>query len=42
MNFSQPVPVNPNTTYVACYFAPKGHYSEDGAYFYTVPQVTAT
>ncbi len=39
MNFSQPVAVNPNTTYVASYFGPKGHYSDDGAYFYTVPQI---
>ena len=27
VNFSQPVPINPNTTYVASYFAPNGHYS---------------
>ena len=39
VNFSQPVAVNPNTTYVASYFAPKGHYSENGAYFYTVPEI---
>ena len=39
VNFSQPVAVNPNTTYVASYFAPNGHYSDDGAYFYTVPQI---
>ena len=38
VNFSQPVAINPNTTYVASYFAPNGHYSEDGAYFYTVPR----
>ena len=37
MNFSQPVAINKNTTYVASYFAPKGHYSADGAYFYTTP-----
>ena len=30
VNFAQPVPLNPNTTYVASYFAPKGHYSQDG------------
>ena len=29
VNFAQPVPLNPNTTYVASYFAPKGHYSQD-------------
>ena len=37
VNFAQPVPVNKNTTYVASYFAPKGHYSQDGDYFYTTP-----
>ena len=37
MNFAQPVPLNKNTTYVASYFAPKGHYSQDGYYFYTTP-----
>ena len=31
VNFAQPVSLNKNTTYVASYFAPKGHYSaEDG------------
>jgi hypothetical protein len=39
VNFSQPVPINPNTTYVASYFAPKGHESEDDSYFYTVPPI---
>jgi hypothetical protein len=39
VTFAQPVAVNPNTTYVASYFAPKGHYSENGAYFYTVPEI---
>jgi hypothetical protein len=37
VNFSQPVQINKNTTYVASYFAPKGHYSQDGSYFYTTP-----
>ncbi|HEY1343761.1 MAG TPA: DUF4082 domain-containing protein [Streptosporangiaceae bacterium] len=37
VNFAQPVAVNKNTTYVASYFAPRGHYSQDGYYFYTVP-----
>ena len=37
VNFSQPVQVNKNTTYIASYFAPKGHYSADGSYFYTTP-----
>ena len=27
VNFSTPVDVFPNTTYVASYFAPEGHYS---------------
>ena len=37
VNFSQPVPVTKGTTYVASYFAPNGHYSADGYYFYTTP-----
>ncbi len=28
VNFSTPVTINPNTTYVAAYLAPKGHYSD--------------
>jgi predicted phage tail protein len=28
--FSSPVTIQPNTTYVASYFAPNGHYSADG------------
>ena len=32
--FSSPVPVTANTTYVASYFAPKGHYAETGGYFF--------
>ena len=39
VNFSAPVAVTARTTYVASYFAPNGHYSDDGAYFYTVPQI---
>ncbi|MBO0879518.1 MAG: DUF4082 domain-containing protein, partial [Mycobacterium sp.] len=39
VNFAQPVALNTNTTYIASYFAPKGHYSQDGAYFYTVPEI---
>jgi len=35
VNFSSPVPITANTTYVASYFAPSGHYSGDGAYFAT-------
>jgi Domain of unknown function (DUF4082)/Fibronectin type III domain/Bacterial Ig domain len=37
VNFTQPVLLNPHTTYVVSYFAPKGHYSEDGQYFYSTP-----
>src|SRR5215468_311026 len=37
VNFSQPVQINKNTTYIASYFAPRGHYSADGSYFYTTP-----
>jgi hypothetical protein len=32
-NFSSPVPVSANTTYVASYFAPQGHYSVNSGYF---------
>ena len=42
VNFAQPVALNKNTTYVASYFAPKGHYSADSAYFYTVPEIMAS
>ena len=33
VNFSTPIAVSPNTTYVASYFAPGGHYSADTNYF---------
>jgi N,N-dimethylformamidase beta subunit-like, C-terminal/Domain of unknown function (DUF4082)/Fibronectin type III domain/Bacterial Ig domain len=33
VNFAQPVYINPNTTYIASYFAPNGHYSESEQYF---------
>lgn len=32
-NFSQPVPISANTTYVVSYFAPQGHYSADSNAF---------
>jgi hypothetical protein len=32
--FSSPVVLSANTTYVASYFAPNGHYSDDGLFFY--------
>jgi hypothetical protein len=35
VTFSSPVYINPNTTYIAGYFAPNGHYSGDTSYFYT-------
>jgi hypothetical protein len=35
VNFSSPVAVTANTTYVASYFAPNGHYSANGAFFAT-------
>jgi hypothetical protein len=35
VSFSSPVYITPNTTYIAGYLAPSGHYSDDGSYFYT-------
>jgi hypothetical protein len=35
VNFSTPVQIAPNTTYVAGYLAPKGHYAGDTYYFYS-------
>ena len=37
VNFSTPVEIFPNTTYVASYFAPAGHYAASRYYFYTPP-----
>jgi Domain of unknown function (DUF4082)/Fibronectin type III domain/Bacterial Ig domain len=37
VNFSTPVQIFPNTTYVASYLAPAGHYAADAYYFYTPP-----
>jgi Domain of unknown function (DUF4082)/Fibronectin type III domain/Bacterial Ig domain len=34
VNFSTPVQISPNTTYIAGYYAPNGHYSADPYYFY--------
>jgi hypothetical protein len=31
--FANPIPVSANTTYIASYFAPNGHYSDDTYYF---------
>ena len=33
VSFNNPIPVTANTTYIASYFAPVGHYSEDDGYF---------
>ena len=41
VNFAQPVALDKNTTYVASYYAPKGHYPEDDGYFYTTPELAA-
>ena len=41
VNFAQPVALDKNTTYVASYFAPRGHYSQDDGYFYTTPELAA-
>jgi hypothetical protein len=35
VNFSAPVAITSNTTYIASYFAPVGHYSADSAFFAT-------
>ncbi len=41
MTFSKPISINPNTTYVASYFAPSGHYAQTEDYFYPPPVTTA-
>ena len=38
VTFSTPVPISPQTTYVASYYAPKGHYANDDNYLYRLPQ----
>ena len=37
VTFASPVQVTPNTTYVASYFAPNGHYAATADYFYRAP-----
>lgn len=37
VTFSNPVPINPNTTYVIGYLAPAGHYASTETYFYPPP-----
>jgi methionine-rich copper-binding protein CopC len=33
VNFAAPVPIDPNTVYIASYYAPNGGYAVDGGYF---------
>ena len=37
VTFASPVSINANTTYVASYFAPRGHTAQDEAYLYPHP-----
>ena len=37
VTFDTPVEVQPDTTYVASYYAPNGHYAATGSYFYRSP-----
>jgi hypothetical protein len=37
VTFSSPVQIQPDTTYVASYFAPAGHYAATSGYFYPQP-----
>src|ERR1035437_7414752 len=37
VTFSSPVQINANTTYIASYYAPNGHYSGTSEYFYPPP-----
>ncbi|HWF52293.1 MAG TPA: DUF4082 domain-containing protein [Solirubrobacteraceae bacterium] len=39
VTFAAPVYIQPNTTYIAGYYAPNGHYSADTSYFYSPPPV---
>jgi N,N-dimethylformamidase beta subunit-like, C-terminal/Domain of unknown function (DUF4082)/Fibronectin type III domain/Bacterial Ig domain len=40
VTFANPVTILPDTTYVAAYFAPNGHYSATDSYFYGQPAPT--
>ncbi len=42
VTFPTPVKIAANTTYVASYYAPNGHYSGDGTYLYGQPAPAAT
>ncbi len=35
VSFANPVPISANTTYVASYYAPQGHYASNSGYFAT-------
>jgi methionine-rich copper-binding protein CopC len=37
LTFAQPVAITAGTTYVASYYAPNGHYSDDAPFFYYQP-----
>jgi hypothetical protein len=37
VTFSQPVAIQPNTTYIVSYYAPNGHYSDSPGYLYRNP-----
>jgi N,N-dimethylformamidase beta subunit-like, C-terminal/Domain of unknown function (DUF4082)/Fibronectin type III domain len=37
VTFDEPVTIQPDTTYVASYFAPNGHYAGTASYFYPAP-----
>ena len=37
VTFDTPVPIMPNTTYVASYYAPNGHFAVTSSYFYRNP-----
>ena len=37
VSFSNPVPVNPHTTYIVSYHAPNGHYTQTEGYFFPQP-----
>ena len=37
VTFNGPVTIQPNTTYIASYYAPNGHYSGSGDYFWPSP-----
>jgi hypothetical protein len=40
VSFSSPVTIMPNTTYIAAYLAPHGHYATTPGYFYPAPAPT--